>query len=110
MSWRLVDTLRVRHMFHMFFFNIAVIVASVILFQLNQIVGIVVAWLYLYYILLQTRIILILGLVGIVGGLIVSMYSGSISQFEVIYSYSVFLGASIIAHVFAFTFTRLTGI
>ncbi|PSP57061.1 hypothetical protein BRC72_11725 [Halobacteriales archaeon QH_7_66_36] len=84
--------------------------ASVILWHINEWVAIGFAWLYLYYVLLQTRIIAVLVVVGVVGGLIVSGFSAEISQYQVFYSIGLLFGASIVAHLVAFVFTSITGL
>jgi hypothetical protein len=97
-------------LFPLFFVNIAVVVSSTFLWYINKWVAVGFAWLYLYYLLVQTRIIALLVVVGLVGGLIISGFTSDVSQGQVLYAIGLLAGASIVAHLVAYTITYTTGI
>jgi hypothetical protein len=91
----------------LFFANIFVLVVSVILFQLNQVVGILFAWAYLYYVLLQTRIIVVLTVFGTLSALLLSLFVTQFTVFEIAYMPLVVGGSSLLAHGVAYTISLL---
>lgn len=110
MSLRLVNRHGLLSLPIFFFLNIMFLVVSVLLFQVNQVVAVVFAWAYLFYVLVQTRIIVVMVVVGFVGGLIVSGFTPEISQFQVFYAIGLLFVSSVVAHGVAYFITATTGI
>ena len=90
--------------------NIAVTAAAVFLVHINELVAGLLLWFYSFYLLLQTKLMAVFVVVGLVGGLIVSAYTPEISQGLVLYSIGFLFVSSIVAHALAFGFTSVTGI
>jgi len=110
MSLRLVNRHGLLSLPILFFMNIFVVVASVFLWQLNEWIAVGFAWLYLFYMLVQTRLILILCVFGLVGGVIASGFTSEFSQYQVLYAIGVLFVSSVVAHGVAYIITALTGI
>lgn len=110
MSLRLVNRNGLLALPLIFILNICVTITAVLLVQINEIAAGVLLWMYTFYLLLQTRLMILFLLVGTFGGLVISGYTADISQGMVLYAMAVLLVSSVVAHGIAFIFTFTTGI
>jgi hypothetical protein len=110
MSVRLMNNHGLLSLPLIFVLNIAVTMAAVMLVHINEIVAGLLLWFYSFYLLLQTKLMVVFVVVGLVGGLIVSGFTPEISQGLVLYSIGFLAVSSIVAHGIAVGFTAVTGI
>lgn len=96
-------------LFPIFFLNLAVSTASVILYRIYPTVAVVFLGVYLYILLLQTRIMAVLIVTGSITTPIIAQFTGEFTPQIALYSMGVFAGSVIVAHLIAFTVSAVTG-
>lgn len=92
-----------------FILNIAVSITATILLAIEPLLAGLFLWFYVYYLLLQTRLMALLVGVCAVGGSIAAQFSPEVSVSLAIYSAALLGVSSVVAHGFALVVSYLTG-
>lgn len=103
------DRVGIFGLFPIFFLNIAVSTAAAILYRIEPVVGVVLAWSYMYVLLLQTRIMVLLIISGWIGFPTIAYFVPSLRMDMAILAMSAFSGCVVAAHVVAFGISAVTG-
>lgn len=90
---------------------INLIVPAVVLFvyQLKPTVALVCAWVYVYILFIQTRLMALLIVSGWVTTPLIAHFTEYITMYQSVYSMGVFTATVIAAHLVAFGISALTG-
>ncbi|MBP1986965.1 hypothetical protein [Halolamina salifodinae] len=96
-------------LFPLFFLNLAVSTAAVILYRIVPIVALALAWAYLYVLLLQTRIMAVLVVTGFVTTPIIARFTDAFTPDVAVYSMGVLAASVVAAHLVAVVISALTG-
>ena len=93
----------------LFLLNIGVTVGVVLLDAINPWLAVPVMWFWLYFHLLQTRVMAVIIFVGAIGIPIVASFSSEVSLQLGLYALGVLAVATIVAHIVAALITMVVG-
>lgn len=103
------DRVGIFGLFPLFFINLAVSTISVILYKIYPTVAVVFLGLYVYALLLQTRLMALLLVSGWVTTPIIAQYTQEFSTGVAVYSMGVLTASVIAAHLIAVAISAVTG-
>ena len=103
------DRLGVFSLFPLFFLNLVASTATVILHKIYPVVATVALGVYVYVLLLQTRLMALLLVSGWVTTPIIAQFTEYITMFQATYSMGVLTASVVAAHLVAFTISAVTG-
>lgn len=110
MSMRLVNRHGLLALPLIFLLNICVTVVYVFLVYINEAVALFFGFFWAFYLLVQTKLMIIFIFVLIAGGTIISGFTPEVTQSQVFLA-TIFLSVStLVAHGIAFTVTAVTGL
>jgi len=103
------DRVGIFALFPIFFLNLAVSTAAVILYRFAPVVAVALAWAYMYVLLLQTRLMALLLVSGWIVTPLIAHFTDAITMFQSVYAMGVLTASVLAAHLVAFTISALTG-
>ena len=109
MPLMLRDRVGIFALFPIFFINIAVSTATVILYRFFPTLAVVLAWVYMYVLLLQTRLMAVLLVSGWIVTPLIAHFTDAITMFQSVYAMGIFTATTVAAHLVAVFISALTG-
>ncbi|WP_134672087.1 hypothetical protein [Halorussus marinus] len=103
------DRLGVFSLFPLFFINLVASTAAVILHKIYPVVATVALGVYVYVLLLQTRLMALLLVSGWVTTPIIAQFTHEFSVDVAVYSMGVFTASVVAAHLIAIVLSAITG-